>query len=296
MKAREDRTMDKWKWEQVLKNRINEKPLFPLLLQYGHSDSVAPHIHEFLELVYVPSGSAEHCYHLSNGRRLCRTLYPGDVFIVPVGTVHSFYDGKSFFVINICFDPVIIPEDFRNADDLPGLKILFRKNPGMLHVTRNRRDEFEACLNQIIHELHERESGWREAASGLFRYLLTQLGRLPEKGTPEAQEYTLPVHKAVDFIQTHLTEKFTLREVALAAGIGKSSLCQMFRKEVGKTPWELLNSLRIKKALFYLATRKRPSISETAYLCGFEDCGYFSRIFRRETGISPSRYRDGFDI
>ena len=285
-----------WRWDQLLRGRSNEKPLFPLLLQYGHSDSVSPHLHEFLELVYIPSGSAEHCYHLPDGGKLSAMLYPGDVFIVPVGTVHSFFNGKSFFVINICVDPILIPEEMRGVAGLPGMKLLFRKNPGMLHVTRGRRDEFETCLNQIIHELHEREPGWRAAASGLFRYLLTLLGRLPEKGTPEAQEYTLPVHKAVNFIQTHLAEKFTLRDLALAAGIGKSSLCQMFRKEVGKTPWELLNSLRIKKAMFFLSTRKRPSISETAYLCGFEDCGYFSRIFRRETGISPSRYRDGFDI
>ena len=174
------------------------------------------------------------------------------------------------------------------------LKILFREKPGMLHVNPDCKEEFENCLNLIIKELHEQKKRWHEAVSGLFRYLLIQVGRLPEKGSPEAMEYTLPVRKAVDFLQTHLAEKISLREVAIAAGIGKSSLCRKFRKEVGKTPWELLNSLRIRKAVFYLGTRNRPSISETAYLCGFEDSGYFSRIFRRETGISPSCCRDGF--
>lgn len=293
---REEQQMDIWTWKRILRSRINEKPLFPLVLRYGDNNSVEPHTHDFLELVYVPSGTADHYYHFPDGEILRRELYPGDFFAVPPGMCHSFANGNRFCVINICLDPALITADFRDIPDLSGLKILFRQKPGMLHVNPDRKEEFEHCLNQIIRELHDQQKRWREAVSGLFRYLLILVGRLPEKGSPEAMEYTLPVRKAIDFLQKHLSEKITLRDVAIAAGIGKSSLCRKFRKEVGKTPWELLNSIRIRKAVFYLGTRDRPSISETAYLCGFEDSGYFSRIFRRETGISPSRCRDGFKI
>lgn len=287
--------MDIWTLNMILRNRVNEKPVFPLVLQYGTSNSINPHSHNFIELVFVPSGTADHYYYLPNGKIVYQELIPGDIFIVPIGMSHSFTNGKSFFVTNICFDPVLIPQEFLKNKKLSGLNILFRKNPGMLHVNQDRRSELENCLNHIINELHEQKSHWREAVSGLFRYLMILLSRFPEKGTPEAMEYSPQIQKALDFLQNHLAEKITLRDLALAAGIGKSLLCQKFHKELGQTPWKMLNSIRIKKALFYLETRNRPSISETAYLCGFEDPGYFSRIFHRETGISPTAFRDGLE-
>jgi AraC-like DNA-binding protein len=69
-------------------------------------------------------------------------------------------------------------------------------------------------------------------------------------------------------------------------------LTHCFRQELGIPPIEYLNRYRVRQAKLLLEQGKL-SITEIALEVGFSDSSYFNRVFRQETGQSPSAYQRG---
>jgi len=67
-------------------------------------------------------------------------------------------------------------------------------------------------------------------------------------------------------------------------------IIKLFKKELGVTPHKYLTNLRLRAAADNLATSQENNISETARLCGFKEPLYFSRLFKKKYGVSPSFY------
>ena len=107
---------------------------------------------------------------------------------------------------------------------------------------------------------------------------------------------TLPPHtsalvkRAVAYFQQYYSQSFSRRELARAIGVSENYLSQIFRQELGLSPWEFLNRYRIKQAKELLRSTT-DSITAVAARVGFSDPAYFSRVFRKQTGASPSAYR-----
>ena len=70
-------------------------------------------------------------------------------------------------------------------------------------------------------------------------------------------------------------------------------LNKLFKREVGHSPHEYLVGIRMRKACSLLSSQTlgRLNIKEISDQCGFTDPLYFSRMFRKRLGLSPSRYR-----
>ncbi len=86
---------------------------------------------------------------------------------------------------------------------------------------------------------------------------------------------------------------FSLDECLMRGGYCTDHMRRLFREQTGKTPHEYLAHLRIKTAKKLLASRKvsNYSVTEIAEMVGFHDVSYFSRIFKKATGISPGEYQ-----
>lgn len=85
---------------------------------------------------------------------------------------------------------------------------------------------------------------------------------------------------------------FSLEKCLACHGYCTDHMRRVFREQIGKTPQEYLNDIRIKTAKKLLASRhvSNYSITEICTMVGFGDISYFSRIFKRATGIAPSEY------
>ena len=92
------------------------------------------------------------------------------------------------------------------------------------------------------------------------------------------------------YIQEHLAEKLTLEQAARQVHLSKSYLCRILKEELGCTFTEYTNRLRIERSKMYLH-RSDMSLSEIACAVGFDDQSYFTRIFKRQVGIPPGKYR-----
>jgi YesN/AraC family two-component response regulator len=98
------------------------------------------------------------------------------------------------------------------------------------------------------------------------------------------------VRIAMVYLQENYSESISRRDIAKHIGITEDHLTFCFRQELGITPILYLQRYRINQAKRLLKESDQ-SITEIAFNVGFSDSGYFSRIFRRETGMSPEKFR-----
>jgi YesN/AraC family two-component response regulator len=98
------------------------------------------------------------------------------------------------------------------------------------------------------------------------------------------------VRQAMGYIHQNYAETISRRDIAQRIGITEDHLTFCFRQELGTTPIKYLQRYRINQAK-HLLKASQQSITEIALNVGFSDSGYFSRIFRRETGMSPEAFR-----
>ena len=100
------------------------------------------------------------------------------------------------------------------------------------------------------------------------------------------------VHKAMAFIHTNYMEPLRRDEIAARVGLSERHLNRCFQEEIGVTPMTYLNRYRIKQSKTLLESGQM-SITEIALAVGFSSSGYFIRVFRKETGITPHAYQLG---
>jgi AraC-like DNA-binding protein len=98
------------------------------------------------------------------------------------------------------------------------------------------------------------------------------------------------VRKAMVFIHEHYAEPISRKDIAQHVSIAEDYLTFCFRQELGTTPIKYLQRYRVNRAKGLLKESEN-SITEIARMVGFSDSGYFSRVFHRETGMSPETFR-----
>lgn len=103
--------------------------------------------------------------------------------------------------------------------------------------------------------------------------------------------YSKLIMEAMNIIQSRYSEKINLVNVARHIHVNVAYLSRRFHQEVGVTFSEFLMSYRIERAKEFLKNDLNESIVMISEKCGFSGQQYFSTIFHRETGESPSEYR-----
>lgn len=104
------------------------------------------------------------------------------------------------------------------------------------------------------------------------------------------QSDALMSNSALLYIHEHFREKLCIEDLAALNRVSNSYFSRAFHKVVGTTPMKYINALRINEATHLLETGK--TIEEIAVEVGFNDPKYFSKVFKKSTGLSPSGYKN----
>lgn len=97
--------------------------------------------------------------------------------------------------------------------------------------------------------------------------------------------------KAAEYIDEHFKENGCLDNAAALSGLSRRHFNDLFKAFYGITPNRRVINNKIEFSKRLLKTDSF-SVSETANMCGFSDVYYFSKFFKKETGISPSKYNN----
>jgi len=95
------------------------------------------------------------------------------------------------------------------------------------------------------------------------------------------------------FIEGNYREDVQLRDLARTLRMSPNYLSSRIRQECGRTFRQLLTVKRLAVACSCLEFEPDRSISEIAFLVGYNDSNYFSTVFHKQLGVSPSGYRQG---
>lgn len=99
-----------------------------------------------------------------------------------------------------------------------------------------------------------------------------------------------PLSDAVAYVEEHLNENVTVRQMAEAAGYHASHFTALFRQHLGISPGQFILRKKTDRAAELLTATSMP-VSAIAEALGFASQFYFSNFFKKQTGMTPSQYR-----
>ena len=155
------------------------------------------------------------------------------------------------------------------------------QNGGMIASSAN---EPEKTLSQITREITEKEREKEEIAKQKreqsdFAFMASQIN---DATTARILKY---VTDNID------TPDLKIDNIADAMGMSRSVLYTKIKQQLGMTPIDFVRHVRIMRACELLKDTDE-SLSSVAFAVGFSDPKYFSKVFKRETGIVPTEYRE----
>ncbi|WP_438348582.1 AraC family transcriptional regulator [Paenibacillus sp. FA6] len=110
------------------------------------------------------------------------------------------------------------------------------------------------------------------------------------KRTTQILNYSHIVTSAIYYINEHISEDLTLKQIAQHIQVHPSYLSDRFKKETGIAMTTFINQKRIEESKHFLI-HTHISISEIAFLCKFCNQSYYSHLFKQFTGETPKQFR-----
>jgi AraC family transcriptional regulator, L-rhamnose operon regulatory protein RhaS len=264
------------------------------VINIKHEERIGRHSHEFIEFVFVSQGFAMH----KTSNSIC-LLLPGDIFYILPGTSHQYWKSSSNSVYNCLFYPDVLGEDLKKLQSLPMLDAVFNAGNktapwGKIHLKPKNRYEILSLLKKMEYETGSTPPGCDLRAKALLTDFLVSLSRawLPDEKTSEHQDYCSISTDAgiVGILENSFGKKASIEEIAEAAGYSADHYTRIFKKLTGLSPSAYLTSMRIATAAEKLLVPE-VSVSNAAEAAGFTDVNYFSRLFKKETGKTPTQFK-----
>lgn len=258
------------------------------------SPALAMHSHAFHEMVYVFSGRGKHITEHGT-----YDMEPGGLFIVRPGALHAYADRSHVKLVNIMFDLNRLPYptellrmdpafraffDFgQELDD----KFLYRNRLVLLDEDRQR---MEKLLYEIRSEYVAQRIGRQACLIALLTELFIHIARVCGSKRYTVTRNLILLERISTFLKKNPDHPLTIPELAKRYGLSQKSLEWLFQDSMQCTPNAYCIKLRLEKAIPLLMDSSY-SITEIAYLCGFYDSSYFSKMFRKKFGISPRDFQ-----
>ena len=232
--------------------------------------------HDDYLLLYCEDGVGE----LEAGDFSC-TIERGDVLILPRGLAHQYRaDHSNPWTIFWCH--------FRG-----GLADAFLAHTGLTHHMPVLKGVADPALKSSFKSLMSiARTGYGKAAfvhsANQLRQILTLLARLRKK---HAQGHRSFDYEAVrSYMRDNLDQVLSLEELAAVCNLSKYHFAHKYKELTGYAPLQHFAHLKVEHACFLLDSTDL-SVGQISFHLGYDDPLYFSRVFKRVTGLSPSNYR-----
>lgn len=139
-------------------------------------------------------------------------------------------------------------------------------------------------------ECAEQKPQYEEAAVAYLTAFYFTLMRAMDRREPGG----VPIVEAVsEIIEEHFHETLSVQTIAHALAMNSAYVCSAFKRHTGKTIGAYITTIRVHHAMTLLRSTELP-VGVVAERCGFNDPYRFSKVFRQETGGTPSSFRKSF--
>lgn len=247
--------------------------------------------HPFCELVFVSSGTLLISSEDFNGK-----LVKNEMIIHRANTPH-------FLTCTAENAPTVIIIGFEcNSDKMNYFSsrpvTLSEQNVKKLaEIVKEGRNVFSPPYNIPTYDMIKKKQtlfGSEQLLKNLLEYFLIQIIREYNFNQTSDDNYgepfNLTVNEIINYVDHNFLEKITIDELAFLFCTNRATLCKEFKKTTGKTLIEYVNAKKIALATDMI-TKTNKTFTEIAYDLNFETIHYFTRFFKKQTGISPKEFR-----
>lgn len=254
------------------------------------------HCHDFFELVYVKKGCILHSVNDSPYIR----MYPGDYILIDIGSHHSFYMEDST-IVNVEFTSQAISKHLPLCNNIfqllaySAFSVISATNSNfpadrILHDDSGRLASYIDVLDSEINDSNNKNSA-------LLPYIIKHdliaimLHIALPYINPTVSDYenTL-VKKMLEIVAFHYADPNPLAIAAKQLSYSPSTLSTLFKNNTGTKYKEYVQRFRIDKAKYLLASTST-NISKIAEDVGYADTKFFSKLFKKYEGMTPTEYR-----
>ena len=278
-------------------NTINSKKLLEegkMIALRTHTRFIhfPPHTHDYVEVVYMCQGSTT---HIVNGQRI--RLNAGDLLFMNQSTTHEV--SKADYE-DVAVNFIVMPEFFNNVLALMGeeetplrrflVDCLCRRpsGAGFLHFKIAEITPIQNLVENLLLVLLQDTPNKRKISQMTMALLFMQLmGHTEALDMPDAEQAT--IFRVLSYIETNYISG-SLSELAESLHYDLYSLSREIKRKTGKNYTQLVQEKRLAQAAFLLKNTDR-NVDDIANAVGYENMGYFHRIFKGCFGVSPRKYR-----
>ena len=251
--------------------RLSTNPQMPTYRPKGRKD---------FQIIYIASGQGH--FHFDS---------PQNETLVPAGNIvlyrpkemqkYEYYGKDKTEVYWIHFTGSEVKNILR--------KYGFQDNKRIFYVGSSL--EYERVFKRIIIELQQCQENYEEMLALLLRHLLIIFEREINRKHVLKNEYLdKEMNIATSFFNENYNRNINIEEYATSRGMSVSWFIRNFKKYTGQTPMQFIVSLRMNNAQLLLETTTY-SINEISSIVGYDNQLYFSRLFHKQKGYSPTQYR-----
>lgn len=262
-----------------------------LLSSYANRRALC-HWHEDIECIHIINGEM---YYDVNGKKLL--LKKGDNIIVNSKQLHFGYSNcqKECYFIVVLFHPNLLKCNQKMYQQYvkPVLKCTALE---YLHLKEG--TEPNTSVSEILIQLfqlmpHSSQPYGYQAIGLLYTLWDLIFDNIKDSTRLENTENDTEIEAQrlmVSYICQNYQENLTLRDIAAAGNVCRNKCCKLFQKYLQQSPIDFLNAYRLEVSQNLLKETSY-SITEVAAACGYNYISYYSKIFYKKFGITPSRYR-----
>ena len=241
------------------------------------------HTHPFTELFYVVDGKGE--FNIQ-GQRF--PVKPNDFVIINPQVEHTELSSPDepleYIVLGI------------NGLSFSNLTPVSEGgHPFSFFNLRDEQKDILRYLNAMVQEATSQSMSYELVCHNLLEFLLIKILRHQhfDLEVGKQSKATKDISFIKHYLETYYHESIQLEDLASMTHLSRFYISHSFKKEIGMSPMEYLIAIRIKESKILLRTTNY-SISQVADIVGFTTPTYFSKQFRKSTGISPTDYREQY--
>lgn len=206
-------------------------------------------------------------------------------------------NGREAIELDRELNPDMIIMDIRmpGIDGIKATQIIKEQNPDKVVIIITAYDDFELVHKALVLGVNDyilkpiKPSELIGVLNKLFVNFKINKDVYFEKQLNEMKE--VPVKAAIDYINNNLAENVSLEKMSSICNLSPCYFSKVFKREIGVNFISYVNYIKINKAKEMLENTDTPVLNVALDL-GFEDCGYFIRVFKKSQGITPKKYRE----
>ena len=222
-----------------------------------------------------------------DGRSQSESMVNGDIVLVPANVSHGAHWNTEIALTVLILEPVLVAHiayESINPDHVELVPQFSTPDPLIYQIGL-----------ALKTELQTDGLGSRFYAESAATMLAVHLLRRYSGRTHHIRDYVggMPKYRlrqTIEYINEHLTEDLSLREIANQVGMSSYYFARLFKQSTGVTPHQYLVKRRLETAKQMLANTDL-AISEIAYSTGFASQSHLTRLFRKHLFTTPKAYR-----